>query len=348
MNVRPQGLTFDDVLLVPQKSSIASRSDVVLASHLTPKIILESPLISANMDTVTESAMAIAMAKVGGIGIIHRFLSIERHVEEVSTVKAQGLLVGAAIGIKEDCIDRSEALINAGCDVLVIDIAHGHSTHLIKVLTTLKKRFKKTEIIAGNIATAAGAKELINAGADALKVGIGPGAMCSTRVVAGAGVPQLTAIDDCVGIAKKFNIPVIADGGVRYSGDIVKALAAGASTAMIGTFLAGCKESPSMAFFQNGEKFKLVRGMASLHASQDRQKTTGDIANKDLSKYAAEGVSAVVRYKGSAEDVLGQLLGGVRSGFTYCGAKNIDQLWKQAQFIQISRNGLVESHPRTD
>lgn len=348
MNVRPQGLTFDDVLLVPQKSSITSRSDVVLTSHLTPKITLEAPVVSANMDTVTESGMAIQLAKVGGIGIIHRFLTIERQVEEVAAVKEQGFLVGAAIGIKEDYIDRSEALINAGCDVLVIDIAHGHSTHLIKVLVELKKRFKKTEIIAGNIATATAAKELINAGADALKVGIGPGAMCSTRIVAGAGVPQLTAIDDCVTVAKKFNIPVIADGGIRYSGDIIKALAAGASTVMIGTILAGCKESPSMAFFQNGEKFKLVRGMASLQASQDRQKTTGDIAKKDLSKYTAEGVSAVVRYKGSAEDVLVQLLGGVRSGFTYCGAKNIDGLWKQAQFIQISRNGLVESHPRTD
>lgn len=348
MKVRPQGLTFDDVLLVPQKSSIESRADVILETQLTPRIKLAAPLVSANMDTVTESAIAIEMAKLGGIGIIHRFLTIEREVEEVRIVKDAGYMVGAAIGIKSDYIERAAALINAGCDVLVIDIAHGYSTHLIKVLRDLKKKFKKTDIIAGNIATAAGAKDLIENGADALKVGIGPGAMCSTRIVAGAGVPQLTAIADCVSVASKYKIPVIADGGVRYSGDIVKALAAGASTVMLGTLLAGCKESPSMAFFQNGEKFKLVRGMASLQASQDRQKATTDIAKKDLTKYTAEGVSAVVRYKGSAEDVLTQLLGGVRSGLTYSGARTIRELWKNAEFIQISHNGLVESHPRTN
>ena len=172
--------------------------------------------------------------------------------------------------------------------------------------------------------------------------------MCSTRIVAGAGVPQLTAIADCAKVAQKFNIPIIADGGVRYSSDIVKSLAAGASTVMIGTLLAGCKESPSAAFFQNGEKFKLVRGMASLQASQDRKKTTNDIAHKDLNTYTAEGISAIVRYKGTVEDVLHQLLGGVRSGFSYTGASTLEQLWKKAEFIQISRNGLVESHPRPE
>ena len=348
MNVRPQGLTFDDVLLVPQKSSLASRADVILDTQLTSSILLRIPLVSSNMDTVTESAMAIQMALMGGIGIIHRFLTIERQVEEVSLVKSLDLLVGGAIGIKDDCFDRAAALINAGCDVLVIDIAHGHSTHLLKILTQLKKRFKKTDIIAGNIATARAAKDLINGGAAALKVGIGPGAMCSTRIVAGAGVPQLTAIADCAKVAQKFNIPIIADGGVRYSSDIVKSLAAGASTVMIGTLLAGCKESPSAAFFQNGEKFKLVRGMASLQASQDRKKTTNDIAHKDLNTYTAEGISAIVRYKGTVEDVLHQLLGGVRSGFSYTGASTLEQLWKKAEFIQISRNGLVESHPRPE
>lgn len=348
MKVRPQGLTFDDVLLVPQKSSIESRADVILETQLTPKIKLATPLVSANMDTVTESAMAIEIAKIGGIGIIHRFLTIEREVEEVKKVKDEGLLVGAAIGIKDDHIERAAALINVGCDVLVIDIAHGYSTHLLRVLEGLKKKFKKTEIIAGNIATAFGARDLINSGADALKVGIGPGAMCSTRIVAGAGVPQLTAIADCVAVASKYKIPVIADGGIRYSGDIVKALAAGASTVMLGTILAGCRESPSMPFFQNGHKYKLVRGMASLQASQDRQKSTNDISNKDLRKYTAEGVSSIVRYKGATEDVLLQLIGGVRSGFTYSGAHNIKELWKNAEFIQISHNGLIESHPRTE
>ena len=348
MKVKGMGITFDDVLLVPQKSSIASRDDVILETHLTPKIRLAVPLVSANMDTVTESGIAIEVAKVGGIGIIHRFLTIKREVEEVSLVKAEGFLVGAAIGIKEDHMERASALIDAGCDVLIIDIAHGHSIFLLKVLENLKKKFKKTEIISVNIATSLAAKDLIEAGADAIKVGIGPGAMCSTRIVAGAGVPQLTAIADCAAIASKHNIPVIADGGIRYSSDIVKALGAGASTVMIGTLLAGCKESPSTAFFQNGEKYKLVRGMASLHASQERQKVTKDIAKKDLSNYTEEGVSAVVRYKGSAEPVLLQLIGGMRSGFSYSGARNIAELWKKAEFIQISRNGLTESHPRME
>lgn len=343
------GITFDDVLLIPQRTTLASRSEVDLTTQLTPKITLKMPIISANMDTVTESAMAIEMARAGGIGIIHRFLTIEREVEEVKKVKKAGFLVGAAVGIKDDHIERTEALIKSKVDVIVIDIAHGHSKHLVKVLRQLKKMFKKTEFIAGNVATAEGTEELIKNGADAIKVGIGPGALCTTRIVAGAGVPQLTAVEDAVTVAKKYAIPVISDGGVRYSSDIVKALAAGASTVMFGTIFAGCKESPAVTFFKNGEKYKLTRGMASLRANLDRQANrNSDGKNgvrRDIAEYAAEGVEAIVRYKGSVSDILQQLLGGVRSGFSYCGARTVEELWQNAQFIQITSNALVESHP---
>ena len=226
LNIRKNiGLTFDDVLLVPQKTNLVSRSEVDLSTNLTKKIKLKIPIISANMDTVTESTMAIALAHEGGIGSIHRFLTIEKEAEMVALVKKERLLVGAAVGIKDDYIERAQALVKAGVDVIVIDIAHGHSIYLIKVLKDLKKKFPKVDIIAGNVATVQGAEELIKNGADAIKVGIGPGALCITRIVAGAGVPQLTAISECAAVAKKYQVPIIADGGIRNSGDMVKALA---------------------------------------------------------------------------------------------------------------------------
>lgn len=345
INIKPMGLTFDDVLLVPKKTPVASRSNVDLSSHLTPKITLTTPIVSANMDTVTESGMAIEMAKVGGIGIIHRFLSIAAQVAEVSSVKKEGLLVGAAIGIKDDFIERTDALVKVGCDVIVIDIAHGHSEFLLRSLRELKKTFPKTEFVAGNVATAEGAEELIKNGADALKVGIGPGALCTTRIIAGSGVPQITAIMETSEIAKKHSIPVIGDGGIRYSGDIVKALAAGASTVMIGAVLAGCEESPALTFYRNTEKYKLTRGMASLSANYERQfKDTASI-KKDIKEYAAEGVEAIVPYRGSVGHLITQFIGGVKSGFSYSGAHNIQELWENAEFIQISQNALIESHP---
>ena len=341
---RGLGLTFDDVLLVPKKTNLSSRSQVDLSTQLTPKIKLKIPLISANMDTVTESAMAIGLAQLGGIGIIHRFLSIERQVEEVKKVKKKNLLVGAAVGIKNEALARVEALIKAKTDVIVLDIAHGHSVYLLKFLKKLTKKFKKTEFIAGNVATAEATQELIDAGAAAVKVGIGPGALCSTRVVAGAGVPQLTAIDDCVQVARKRGIPIIADGGIRSSGDIVKALAAGASSVMIGTLFAGCEESPALAFFRHNKRYKLTRGMASVMATYDRQfKNKG--VKQDLQKYAAEGVEAVVAYHGSVTAMVSQLLGGIRSGFSYCGSRNLKEVWQKAEFIQISQNALIESRP---
>lgn len=344
INIRPMGLTFDDVLLVPKKTPLESRSSVDLTSHLTPKITLKTPIISANMDTVTEGRMATEMARVGGIGIIHRFLSIEAQVAEVKMVKTEGFLVGAAIGIKGDYIDRTAALVKAGCDVIVIDIAHGHSDFLIASLKELKKQFKNTEFIAGNVATAEAAKELIENGADAIKVGIGPGALCTTRIIAGSGVPQITAIMETAEIAKKHSIPIIADGGIRYSGDIVKALAAGASTVMIGALFAGCEESPALTFYRNSEKYKLTRGMASLSANYERQLKDTSI-RKDIKEYAAEGVEAIVSYKGNVGHLMTQFIGGVRSGFSYSGSRTIEELWKNAELIQISQNALIESHP---
>ncbi|MCL6457168.1 MAG: IMP dehydrogenase, partial [Gorillibacterium sp.] len=296
------------------------------------------------MDTVTESKMAIKMAKLGGIGIIHRFLTIEEEMKEVKKVKKENLLVGAAIGIKGDYEQRTKALISAGADVIVIDIAHGHNSFLLKVLRKLTKKFPKTEFIAGNVATAEATKDLIKNGASAVKVGIGPGALCTTRIITGAGVPQLTAVDECVSVAKKHNVPVIADGGIRQSGDIVKALAVGASTVMIGSLFAGCEESPAITFFRNNKKYKLTRGMASLIANIDRQKKDKSV-KRDLRRYAAEGIEAVVLYRGSVVDLVHQLLGGVRSGFSYCGARNIKELWEKAEFIQITQSSLIESGP---
>jgi len=343
LKIKAQALTFDDVLLIPQKTSISSRSLVKLTTNLTPKIKLKTPIVSANMDTVTESRLAIAMAKEGGIGIIHRFLTIEEEIFEVKKVKKEGFMVGAAIGIKDDHIERTEALIKAKVDVIVIDIAHGHSHYLINVLKDLRKKFPKMEFIAGNVATYEGAKELIDNGVAGIKVGIGPGALCTTRIVTGAGVPQLTAIDDCATYAREKGIPIIADGGIRNSGDIVKALAAGASSVMIGTLFAGCEESPAMTFFRNNQKYKLTRGMASLMATRDRQ--NHQLIKKEIKNYTAEGVEGIVPYRGSLSDLIRQMLGGVRSGFSYCGAKNILELWKNAEFIQITQNSLIESKP---
>jgi IMP dehydrogenase len=294
------------------------------------------------MDTVTEADMAIAIAKEGGIGIIHRFLSIEDHVEEVKKVKKEKLIVGGAIGINGDHMERAEALIKAGIDVIVIDIAHGHSTYLISTLKALIKKFPRVEFIAGNVATASATNELIANGAAAIKVGIGPGALCTTRIIAGSGVPQLTAIDECANVAKKRGIPIIADGGIKNSGDIVKALAAGASSVMIGAMFSGCQESPALTIFKNNKKYKLTRGMASLMSNHHRQLRDNEI-KMDLQRYVAEGVEAIVPYKGSIADLLNQLVGGIKSGFSYSGAMNIKELWKNAEFIQITEKGLIES-----
>lgn len=471
MEIR-EGLTFDDVLLVPKRSSIATRSQTNLQTRLSKNISLNIPIISANMDTVTESAMAVAMAREGGIGIIHRFLTISEQVNEVLKVKRSGSvmienpyfirpnqtvkeavnymrekevsgllvtepdsklvgiltrrdimfesdttklvkdvmtsdvvtgkpgitiseakeilrknrveklplvdekghvkglitgkdiintdnypaaskdkkgrpLVGSAVGVKGDFMERTEALLEAGADVIVVDIAHGHSENALNTVRLIKKAFPNSELVAGNVATAQGTEDLIKAGVDAIKVGVGSGSICITRVITGSGVPQLTAVLDCAKVGKKYDIPIISDGGVRNSGDATKALAAGASTVMVGGLLGGTDESPGSPVMKNGKRFKIYRGMASFYASLGRKsKETGSISlSEDLNDYVAEGVEAMVPYKGSVTDIIKQLTGGIRSGLSYCGADNIQQMQENAEFIKMSHAGFAESQP---
>jgi len=466
-----EGVTFDDVLLVPKYSKVTSRSDTDLSTKLSKNISLNMPLISANMDTVTESSMAVTVAREGGIGIIHRFLTIQQQVNEVLKVKRSGSiiienpytinseltikdafsimnekqvsgllvtdsnskiigilterdvlfespdssklvkelmtkdvvtaklgvdleqvkeilkhnrieklpivddnnhvkglitsqdisnlekypnaskdkkgrpLVGSAVGVKGDFMERSEALINAGADVLVVDIAHGHSENAINTVKNIKKAFPDCELIAGNVATANGTEDLIKAGVDAVKVGVGSGSICITRVITGSGVPQLTAVFDCAKVGNDHGIPIISDGGTRNSGDATKALAAGASSIMVRSILGGTDESPGSTITKNGKRFKIYRGMASLAASMGRRsKETGsfELAD-DLNDYVAEGVEAMVPYKGSVTEIITQITGGIRSGLSYCGASNIKQMQENAEFIKISRAGFAES-----
>jgi len=467
-----EGLTFDDVLLVPKYSDITSRTQTNLSTKLSRNISINIPFVSANMDTVTESAMAVAMARAGGIGVIHRFLTIKEQANEVLKVKRSGSvmienpyvihldktvqdainyaeekeisgllvidsnsklvgivtdrdllfetdathlikdvmtkdvvtakpgvsldeakkilhkhrieklpivdesgfikglitskditniedypsaskdkkgrpLVGAAVGVKGDFMERTESLLEAGADVLVVDIAHGHSENAINTIRNIKKAFPKCELIAGNIATAQGAEDLIKAGVDAVKVGVGSGSICITRVITGSGVPQLTAVLDCAKIGKDYGIPIISDGGTRTSGDATKALAAGASSVMVGSMLGGTDESPGTVLTKNGKRFKIYRGMASLGASLGRKsKETGSISlDEDLNDFVAEGVEAMVPYKGTVTDILKQLTGGVRSGLSYCGAHTIPQMQANAEFIKMSGAGFAESQP---
>jgi len=472
MSIR-EGLTFDDVLLVPKFSDIVSRSQTDLTTQLSRNISINIPIISANMDTVTESTMAVTIAREGGIGIIHRFLTIQEEVDEVHKVKRAGSviienpylinpeqtiqdafkimnekqvsgllvtdssskligilterdvlfepvdcsklvkdlmtkdvvsakpgidfqqakeilknnrieklpltdennqikglitsqdisnlekypnaskdekgrpLVGAAVGVKGDFMQRTEALLDAGVDVIVVDIAHGHSENAINTVKNIKKAFPNCELIAGNVATAHGTEDLIKAGVDAVKVGVGSGSICITRVITGSGVPQLTAVLDCAKIGNEHNIPIISDGGTRTSGDATKALAAGAHSVMIGGILGGTDESPGSTISKNGKRFKIYRGMASLGASLGRKsKDSGNAGlTDDLNDYVAEGVEGMVPYRGSVTDIITQITGGIRSGLSYCGAHNIQQMQKNAEFIKISRAGFAESQP---
>ena len=471
MNIR-EGLTFDDVLLIPKRSPIISRSQTNLKTRLSRNISLNIPVISANMDTVTESPMAIALAREGGIGIIHRFMTIQDQVDEVLKVKRSEsvmieqpytisidssvgyakkimhdfgisglliekdkklagiitkrdllfethfdnnvtsvmskdvvfaelgttiekakdilhknrieklpiigkdkqiiglitskdilkmeefpnaskdkkgrLLVGAAVGVKGDYLERTEALLDAGADVMVVDIAHGHSDNAINCVHLIKKAFKDCELIAGNIATGKGTEDLIRAGVDAVKVGVGSGSICITRVITGSGVPQLTAILDSVKISKKYEIPVISDGGIRNSGDLTKALAAGSSSVMVGSLLGGTDESPGKTLVKNGKKYKIYRGMASFYASLGRKyREEGEQIKEsdELNDYVPEGVEAMVSYKGSVVEIIRQLVGGLRSGLSYCGAKTINEMQQNAEFVRITTAGYIESQP---
>ena len=345
------GLTYDDVLLLPDASEVVP-SEVDTRTQLTRSISLDIPLVSSAMDTVTESAMAIAMAKAGGIGIIHRNLAVDEQVTHVKLVKGASLQVGAAVGVGDDGFERAEALIGAGVDVIVVDTAHGHHRAVLEAIAKIKKHFPKQEIIGGNIATRAGAQALINAGADAVKVGVGPGSICTTRVVAGVGVPQITAIMEAAKACKKADIPLIADGGLQYSGDIAKAIVSGADSVMLGSLLAGCEESPGELVEIDGKKFKTYRGMGSLSAMQSRgtkksyskdRYMQDDVLSED--KLVPEGIEGKVAYRGPVADVAHQLVGGLRSGMGYAGAENIAALQRRGRLIQITSAGLQESHP---
>lgn len=340
-----EALTFDDVLLVPQKSS-ASPSQVDISVFLTKKLKLNIPIISAAMDTVTESKMAIALGQLGGLGIIHKNMPDAAQAAEVKKAKAKGVKVGASVSIGDAAIKRAQTLAQAGVDVIAIDVAHGH---YYKVADTIKKLRKilptNILIIGGNVATGAATADLIRAGADIIKVGVGPGAICTTRVVAGIGMPQLTAIEEAVKVARKTKTPVIADGGLKYSGDIVKALAAGADAVMTGNLLAGTDEAPGKVVNLKGKKMKMFRGMGSLEAMAKGSKDRYLQNEKKKKEVVPEGVVGYVPYLGSLEKVIGQLIGGLRQGLGYTGAKNISELHKKAKFVKITVAGLKESHP---
>lgn len=345
------GLTYDDVLLLPDASDVVP-SEVETYTQLTRGIRLAIPLISAAMDTVTESAMAIAMAKLGGIGIIHRNLPIEEQVTHAKLVKGAGLIVGAAVGVGDDGFARAQALIEVGADVIVVDTAHGHHRAVLEAISRIKDSYSNQEVIGGNVATRAGAQALINAGADAVKVGVGPGSICTTRVIAGVGVPQVTAIMEVAKACKKADVPLIADGGLQHSGDIAKAIVSGADTVMLGSLLAGCDESPGELLESNGKKYKRYRGMGSLGAMQSRGEAKSfskdrymqdDVLSED--KLVPEGIEGKVSYRGPVASVVHQLVGGLRSGMGYAGAENLQALQKRGRLIQITSAGLQESHP---
>ena len=463
-----EGITFDDVLLVPAYSEVTPNM-IDLTTKLTNKITLNIPMMSASMDTVTEHRMAIAMARQGGIGIIHKNMSIEAQADEVDKVKRsengvitdpfslsadhtlqdaddlmakfrisgvpivkedgtligiitnrdlkfetdftkkisesmtsegmitapegitldeakailakarkeklpivdkdfklkglitikdiekqikyplsakdeQGrLLCGAGVGITANMMERIDALVNAHVDVIVVDSAHGHSANILKAVRQIKEKYPDLQVIAGNVATGAATKALIEAGADAVKVGIGPGSICTTRVVAGIGVPQITAVMDCYEVAKEYDIPIIADGGIKYSGDMTKALAAGASVCMMGSMFAGCDEAPGAFELYQGRKYKVYRGMGSLAAMENGSKDR--YFQQDAKKLVPEGVEGRVAYKGSVEDIIFQLIGGIRAGMGYCGAPTIKDLIATSHFVKISAASLKESHP---
>ena len=335
---RSRGLTFDDVLLMPRHSEMNSRRAPQLDSRVTKNFALKTPIISANMDTVTEAAMAIKMAELGGLGILHRFMTAEEQVKQVKLmcekIKPLGLPVAASIGVKEDGMKRADLLVAAGADILTIDIAHGDSVMMFETLDYVKKKYPHVDVIAGNTAMPEGVRGLIEHGADAVKVGIGPGSMCTTRIITGCGVPQLTAVAMCVLEAKKYDIPVIADGGIKTSGDMVKAFGAGAETVMLGSMLSGCLETPGE--IEGGKK--RYRGMASKDAQVSWR---GELPTG----MAAEGEARWVSCKGSVENIIHEMCGGIRSGMTYLNANTIADLHKNARYMEMTASGMMESKP---
>ncbi len=337
----PVGLTFDDVLLEPRFSDVV-RSEVDLSAQVTKKIKIKIPIIAAAMDTVSESAMGIVLGKLGGLAVLHRNNTIDEAVTMAKKVKSKSLITSVSVGPHD--LERAVALDKAGVDIIVVDCAHAHNKKIIASAKKIKKSIK-AQLMVGNLATAEAAEQFVGF-VDAIKVGIGPGSICTTRVVAGIGVPQLSAILDVVRVAKKKNVPVVADGGLKYSGDVVKALAAGASTVMLGSMLAGTKESPGKVIKINGQTVKVYRGMGSLGAMKKGQ-STDRYFQKGNKKYVPEGVEGVIKYKGTVEEVIWNLVGGLKSGMGYIGAKNIEQMNKKAKFIRITNASLKESHPHT-
>lgn len=357
-----KGLTFDDVLLIPAESHVLP-NEVDLSVKLADNIKLNLPFISAGMDTVTESSMAIAMALQGGMGVIHKNMSIVAQAGEVATVKGvmlsgnftraavdeeNKLLVAAAVGVTSDTFQRAQALLEAGANAIVIDTAHGHSGGVLRKIKEIREHFPKATLIAGNVATAEGTKALFDSGVDIVKVGIGPGSICTTRIIAGVGVPQITAIYDAASVAREYGKTIIADGGIKYSGDIVKAIAAGGNAVMLGSMFAGTTETPGQIITDGDKKYKVYRGMGSIgamaqsHGSSDRYFQGGV---NEANKLVPEGIEARVEYKGDVSDTIFQLIGGLRSGMGYVGARNIDELINKAQFVQMTNSGLRESHP---
>lgn len=340
------GLTFDDVLLLPNYGNVR-RDEIDLSSQLTKNIRLTLPILSAPMDTVTTAPLAIALGNLGGLGIIHRNLPIAQQAAEVKKAKEKTTLVGAAVGVGQDLADRVAALVAAGADVIVVDSAHGFSKGVVDTTTYIASHHPDVALISGSVATGAGAKALIDAGAHCLRVGMGPGSICTTRIVSGMGVPQITAIVETVTVAKEFGIPVIGDGGIRYPGDITKAIAAGASTVMLGSMFASCKEAPGDVVEVKGGKYKIYRGMGSVAAMKEGSAARygQEYRQGQEKRLIAEGVEGMVPYRGTVEDMVNQLAGGLRTGMYYVGAQTIEELQEHSRFIRITTASMTESHP---
>jgi IMP dehydrogenase len=343
MDAIKEALTFDDVLLVPRYSSVLP-SETNLNIDLGKNLKLKIPFLSSAMDTVTESNMAIAIAQIGGLGIIHRNLSINEQFKEIKKVKNKNLIVGAAVGTANEDLTRTKSILDAGVDLIVVDTAHGHSEKVIEILRRIKKIRSKVPICVGNIASGEAALKLYNEGADILKVGIGPGSICTTRMIAGIGVPQITAVLEVKNCMKNKKIKIISDGGIKFSGDIVKALAAGADALMMGSVFAGTDESPGKKFKFKNKFYKSYRGMGSIGAMSAGSSSRYFQKNhKDKSKFVPEGVEARVPYKGPVEEILYQLQGGLRSSMGYIGARMIKEIKGKAKFIKITKAGFYES-----
>lgn len=331
----PLGLSYDDVLLVPQYSEIKSRSDVDLSTQITPNLKLDIPIISSNMSSITDINFAIALGKLGGIGVLPRFMSIGEEADMVTAVKKEKVLVGAAIGVKEDGFERAKSLVSAGVDLLVLDVAHGHMRQTIEATKMIRQIFgAKVGIVSGNVVTEEAAKDLFLAGADCVKVGIGPGSTCITRTETGCGVPQITAVLACAKAARKYHKTLICDGGMKNSGDIVKGLAAGASAIMTGHLFAGLKETAGKIIIKDGKKYKEYNGSTSL-IEKSRQSPE--------SARHIEGIASFVPFKGDLHSNLDRMLENIRSGFSYVGAKNISELWQKTKFIRVSPIGIKEN-----